>query len=109
MALQMHKGDIFGGVNFVPWAWGGTISFTCGKMVPEIFPRAEEEGEQRWRDVGLPSGTARHRKCANRPSFPETCYKNDKLQVTDPLLRISAKLLVLKPKEKTKRKFSQSQ
>lgn len=46
--------------------------------------------------------------CSNRPSFPETCYKNDKLQVTDPLLRISAKLLVLKPKEKTKQKFSRS-
>lgn len=38
----------------------------------------------------------------------EIRYVNDKLQVTDPLLRIGAKLLLLKPKEKTKQKPSRS-
>lgn len=62
-------------------------------------------GEWDWRDVGLSSRTRRHRNC---PSSPKARYVNDKLQVTDPLLRIRAKLLLLKPKEKTKQKPSRS-
>lgn len=46
-----------------------------------------------------------HRNCL---SSPKARYVNDKLQVTDPLLRIGAKLLLLKLKEKTKQKPSRS-
>ena len=43
------------------------------------------------------------RKCSNCQNlFPKICYVNSKLQATDWLLCLSATLLILKPKEKTK-------